>query len=607
MAAVASLVVLVFLTLSAGILHIPVVRDFALERGQGYLLDQRHIDLKSSKLDYNLFRGSSTLHDVVLRAPDAPDGSPPFFTADRVEVNLALTRLVTGSFEVQQARVVGGRIQVVYDAEGRSNVPRFTGDEAESEAAETAPALNFLIGDFRATGPLIRYVDQAAGREVEIADWAFDISGQRAPRSHRISFRTLRDGRLQEGELSLPLRVNEAELRFTPAKLDIDALALRVGASNLRLEGSATELKDPVWDLRTRGRIKLAEWAGYVGYQALTGDAEFSGTIRRRWERLLAEARVSATDLGFEDTQTRAEAVINWSREEGRLALPEITLVSSRGRFDGDAALFFDEARTSRARGSFERLDAAFFTRRFDAPYIVGARAAGAVSASWPGLDFGQATAEGRTTLRATAEEAREGFLPASGRVSFTRSAGGDLTAALSAFTALGASLTGQARVAASGTLGADIEAAMDDLGRTVREAQTLVGSAPDDAEARPLEGPASLRAAITGTLDEPLAQVSIPIGKSASRTGRGYGARSRRGRAEIRRRLRVHRRALAGTDAAGERRARSRFRQPDARLQRHGRPLSGRGHGRGRWGGAGRRYGGSLARRRGARHDCAA
>jgi hypothetical protein len=86
MAAVASLVVVVFLTLSAGILHIPVVRDFALERGQGYLLEQQQIDLEAGKLDYNLFAGSSTLHDVVIRSLDAPPDSPPFFTATRVDV-----------------------------------------------------------------------------------------------------------------------------------------------------------------------------------------------------------------------------------------------------------------------------------------------------------------------------------------------------------------------------------------------------------------------------------------------------------------------------------------------------------------------------------------
>ncbi len=508
MAAIASLVVLVFLTLSAGILHIPAVREFALERGQGYLLDQRDIDLESSNFDYNLFTGSSTLENVVIRSPEAPPGAPPFFTARRVEVNLGLTNLIAGVFDVQQARIVDGQVQVVYDAQGRSNVPNFGGKQGNQNSGGGSP-FKFVIEDFRGSGPLLRYADLEAKREVAIHDWSLAIKGQNPGGPHTISFSTQNQGELTLDDQRFPLRITESEMRLTPADLQIDALALRVGASNVRVQGSIKNLDDPIFDLTTSGRIKLADWAELAGYEQLQGDAEFSGTVKRRWARLLADLKVTATDLGL-DPQARAEMTLNYSRADERVALPDLTLTSTRGRFDGNATLFFDDSQTSTASGAFERLDTAFFSRLFDSPYVVASRASGRLQASWPGLEFKQATAQGQATLQAAAQEPREGFLPASGSVRFSRGPAGGIDATLSGLQALGAAVSGRATVASGGQLNADLQASMDDLGRTVHNVRVLTGSAQPDDERQPLEGPASLTASLSGTIDNPQADVTF-------------------------------------------------------------------------------------------------
>ncbi|MEO8132139.1 MAG: hypothetical protein ABI822_33895, partial [Bryobacteraceae bacterium] len=108
--------------LTVALIHTPPVRRFALRKVQG-LIHQEGFTLDSTGLDYNLFKGSISLHNVVIRSTAAPD-LPPIAQIALIQGTIDIWNAIHGSYIISDAKVNSPNIHILIDASGRDNIPK---------------------------------------------------------------------------------------------------------------------------------------------------------------------------------------------------------------------------------------------------------------------------------------------------------------------------------------------------------------------------------------------------------------------------------------------------------------------------------------------------
>jgi hypothetical protein len=136
----AALIVLALALVAA--IHTSPVRRYALARAIAYLEDEYHLQITASDLRYNLLALSVSLREVRVAADTAP--SSPFFEAAFVALDLPQSA-VLGPFAIDSIAIEAGRIRIVRERDGRTNLP------AASAAEGGAPDALRLIA-LAATG-----------------------------------------------------------------------------------------------------------------------------------------------------------------------------------------------------------------------------------------------------------------------------------------------------------------------------------------------------------------------------------------------------------------------------------------------------------------------
>jgi outer membrane protein assembly factor BamA/autotransporter translocation and assembly factor TamB len=143
LATATAVVVILGLALVA-LLHLPPVRSRALSWVVAELESRYDLLLTSDRLSYNLVSGGVTLTNVRLAARGFAD--QPFFTATRVHADVPLAAYA-GRLILDDVAVEAGRLTIVTDAQGRSNLPER--GEAPPPAEPGALALGGLhLHDF---------------------------------------------------------------------------------------------------------------------------------------------------------------------------------------------------------------------------------------------------------------------------------------------------------------------------------------------------------------------------------------------------------------------------------------------------------------------------
>ena len=101
-------------------LHLPPTRGRALTWVIGQLESRYGLLLSADGLSYNLLTATATLTNVRLAARHVPD--QPFLTAARVHADVPLS-VFTGRLVLDDVVIDGGRVTIVTDEAGRSNLP----------------------------------------------------------------------------------------------------------------------------------------------------------------------------------------------------------------------------------------------------------------------------------------------------------------------------------------------------------------------------------------------------------------------------------------------------------------------------------------------------
>lgn len=352
--AISAIVVVVVAAILLVFVHTAFVRTRTFNWVVGLLESRYGLVLSAREVSYNLFTGTASLDEVRLAARGHEDA--PFFTATTVRADVPLSAY-TGSLVLDQVDVDRGRVRIVTDANGVTNLPG--GDAAAEPPAEP---LSLAIRGLGLNDFAFEYEDAAGPTRIAAtgidADLGYrsggDFDGILGP------FAVRGGVDLTFGERNLRLEPIDTTLGFDGRNVWLPELPLRTAMLEAAVTGRIDRVLDaPALDLAFDGRANLAEattWAASpihvsgtpVVKGSVTGPvAEASATIRFDGSGLTVGDEADLTASG--------EVTVDANRLEGhRVHLAP----ASGGAADATFEIPFGEGTAPRVDANWRGLDA---------------------------------------------------------------------------------------------------------------------------------------------------------------------------------------------------------------------------------------------------------
>jgi outer membrane protein assembly factor BamA/autotransporter translocation and assembly factor TamB len=370
----------------AVLIHLPPVRQAVLNRAIAILRDTLNVDLQADRLDYNLFALRVSLSDARVSA--AGQRERPFLVADRITITVPRSS-VLGPFAIESIDVDHGRVRIVRDTEGRSNLPTTAGggDEEPGELRVYRLAVPDLAIDV---------VDEPAKLGLSLPALTLSVGRD----SGRLQL--TKPGQLTRGGLTTRIRELDGGLSFDGRALHLAKMTLGADEASVAVDGTLSLLvRKPGLDLGVSGTgdvARLARWGG-ADVKALDGTVAVDGTVSGPLDRPAITATVRShaiawRALSFTDVtaDVRANETVELARLDARLA---------GGRLSGRGNLPLGNGDT-RVSASWQDVDLEKLTRLLavETPMRPSARATGTLDANGPGFDINRwnVSIESRTT-----------------------------------------------------------------------------------------------------------------------------------------------------------------------------------------------------------------
>ncbi|MEZ5363613.1 MAG: hypothetical protein R2748_15040 [Bryobacterales bacterium] len=356
-----------------------------------------------------------------IRSTEEPD-EPPFFVADRIYLNLELAGLLRKKLVVEEGASRAVRIEIVYDDQGRSNLPKPVERADAGAPQDHNQTLPFLLEHFRASGPLIRFADQKAELDLELPQWTLSIDGDRATENHRIQFGISSRGDLDYQDRSLPLETVSANLNFRPGGLGVDRVIIEPGQSRIELTGEVSDMQESRLNLTASVQANGGELSQFAGLsKPVSGQFDVNADIQNRLEDLAVTARIHGDEVDYGEFQSGTlEAQATYAAGTGRAQIDSFSFDGPFGRAEGNVDLALNkDAGLSRADVKLDRFNLLTASREFDAPVKAASLASGSAELSWTALEFSNVAGSGELRLSATRKTPARDLLPASGQLRF--------------------------------------------------------------------------------------------------------------------------------------------------------------------------------------------
>ena len=388
--------VLPLIALIVGLLHTAPARRFVLDKARS-ALERSGILFEASSLDYNLLILRFTLSDLHLRSADTTDLSE-LFHADMVSVDLRLRDLVRGRYTVESAVVQAPEIRIVTDGQGRTNIPPSLSGSGEEPAA-------WFVNVLRVVDASLTFEDRRRNVAVRFPAWQATMQGDAEGRLETITWSTDRPGEIRHAGGLIPIDTATAELILTIRDASIDVRAVRIasGDSELRMNGLIRDFADPILELAVSGDLAL-DLLGptLIAEPGVSGElriqADISGRASSSEIRAVIEGdRVVLGPLG----ESGVQAMGSYNVAENRLRVNTFTLRSPLISSTGDAEVAFDsDAGESRINAGISSVNLPGLSRFLNLPASVTGQASGSIRASWPGLEYNALTGNAQIRLR---------------------------------------------------------------------------------------------------------------------------------------------------------------------------------------------------------------
>jgi outer membrane protein assembly complex protein YaeT len=509
---------LLFLLIVVAALHTPAAQHYVLERVQAYLRTSHQLELAASSLRYNLLDLSAELRDVSLRAVGAPD-LPPLLKARVASVDIALRDLCRGLLVVESARLEGLDLTIVFDEQGRGNLPAAGAEPGEPLEPE---AFAFVrIGSLEIPGGSFLYEDPSAKLRAALPSWSLRINGKREVFSHVLSLTTEAPGALVFQGRPIPIDLLRLRAEATAQTVEVNDATVHSGASRLTASGKAEDLSAPRISLSADGDIDLAEISGWVGVAEPLGGrllvkASASGPAGEPQIR----ARIEGSELAFRDfRQVSLAAEAAWRAPGGAVAVESLNVRSPLGHLGGTAQLaLFEEGGLSSVKAAIHRLDLERLSRILKLPVVAAAGLRGTVEARWQGMNLPGATAAARLQLSPARPAASPNVLPVAGTLRAAGRLDGRVTIEIARLEALGSEWQGSLVLDALERLDGDLRVTVPRLDEFASSLDDFLGGERTLSDIG-LGGSLALSAQLGGTLAAP--EAALEVETSGLRAGR--------------------------------------------------------------------------------------
>lgn len=279
------------------------------------------------RVHVSAFRGDAAVDNLVLHGTE-PAGEAPLFRAARVDFGLSIPSLRQGRVEIRSLRVERPEVNLLIDAEGRTNFPGPAAAERD-RAKMAARVIDLGIDHFSIRQGVVH---------VNLREYALDVQGRDLEMTWDLDrIRQAYKGTVKIGELAARDYTVAAEARLELARdrLTVESLRLASGASEADLSGTVTNWNALEAELRGTAKLDLA----LLRRQGVSGMVEATGVVRggekTPWR---AEGEASGRQLAFGPAAKDFNGLAARGRfayADNRLSLPSFHAERGRATFDG--------------------------------------------------------------------------------------------------------------------------------------------------------------------------------------------------------------------------------------------------------------------------------
>ena len=314
------------------VVHTPPVRRLVLRYTIAEVQRRYGIRIDAARLDYNIASLSVGLAQVRIAADRSP--GVPFFEADYVRASLP-GRALLGRIGFDEIAVTGGRVRVVRDRDGRTNLP----ESSETPSGEPA-ALD--IGRLVAPRLVVDVQDAANDLALRIPGLNVDI-GRTSGRIALVASATLSMG-VRETHVS----VLDGGTAFDGRALKLSKVQLTADEGSAQLDGTLSVLvEEPSVDLHAQGAAsldRLGRWGidgGELPRGAITFEAHAMGALAAPVTDLhITSPRVTSSSGTLAVTDVAAALRVTMASAD----VGDLRFVFAGGRVAGKALIPFDDS-----------------------------------------------------------------------------------------------------------------------------------------------------------------------------------------------------------------------------------------------------------------------
>lgn len=493
--------ILGIVVLLVALLHTPPVRRFALNKGVE-ILGKQGIRFNAAEFNYNLLELEAGLGQVEVRSPQAPD-LPPLLTADRIQVDLSLRKILQGSYDIQDATIRNPVVHLVIDKDGRDNIPRPPG--SESSGGNT----DFLIEKALIEGGTLWVEDRRRQLDGRLPLERITINGDDLTDKHTIELRTRDTGQISFGGRTLQLKGVGANVVLDKKSATVSRLSVGLGESMLNLSGRVDDFDNPRIDLRADSTLALQPLINFADVkQTASGTLQLGLTAKGTIDALKADAHIEGDDLTIDKLRNvDLKSDLTYDAAASRVRFHSLNVNSPSGTVRGTADIALNQqAGTSTANVAASGLDLQRLSTTFKTPVKVASRADAKIAARWPGLEVERATGDATVQLTANRRAGGKDVIPVQGRIN-AQTNGNRVVVTIPGLQTLNASASGNIVLVNQSTLDGQVKVVSDDLAATMRAADAFLGRQPTST---PVSGRATIVADLGGTIKKPVVDATV-------------------------------------------------------------------------------------------------
>jgi translocation and assembly module TamB len=264
------------------------------------------------------------LHGVTVRARGTLPGSPPFFQAEAVLVQMRLSTLFIAEKELSRLRIERPRIAIVFDATGRTNVPQ-PSDVRDPRRSPLDPLFNLAVRRLEVVDGLWIWNDQSRkmdfSAENATASMAFEPARDRYAGAVSIRSAELRESAgdaphsspsSQSSHLSHLAWTSRVRFFLDRRTLEITDGSFESGHTSVKAQATLRDFRNPVLQAGFEVAVDLAEAGALFQQPALhEGLLTAKGSLRFDHSKgglhVSGDARLErATLLSFHDLRASA-------------------------------------------------------------------------------------------------------------------------------------------------------------------------------------------------------------------------------------------------------------------------------------------------------------